>query len=92
MILRSYDGLISQLNQAATASADLRDQLVSQSVRLVTELRNALNVKDGGDIAVSLGEFYDKLLFDITLAIRNNDGELFVALADQVAVLRNAWK
>lgn len=92
-----FDGLLQSVGQARAAMArgDIatKGQQIGKAVRIIDEgLKPALNLDQGGELAVNLRDLYEFCVLRLTQAnLRNDDA----ALADVLRVLEplaQGWK
>jgi flagellar secretion chaperone FliS len=68
-----------------------KTQLLHSSVRLVTELRGSLNLKDGGELAANLSGLYDYMVRRLLLANATNDPQRVTEALEPLRSIRGAW-
>jgi flagellar protein FliS len=96
LILMMYDGAI-QFIQQAEMKLEKNDVLgksqdVAKAQRIVSELQNALNLKKGGQIAVSLDAIYVYVNNQLSMAnLKNSRDHLENAIA-VLKELREGWQ
>jgi flagellar protein FliS len=100
LILMLYDGAIRFLEQARRGfhhDDPLEYNLtinnnVQKAQAIITELNGALNIKDGGELALTLNRLYD--YFDRRLMEANlrKDEEAIIEIINRLTILREAWQ
>ncbi len=77
LIIMLYEGIINFNNCAKKAIAENdiegRSNYLNRSLDIITELTNALNMDEGGQIAENLKRLYDFSVYALTNANRTND-------------------
>ena len=66
-------------------------KLLHSCVRLVTELRGSLNLKDGGEQAANLSGLYDYMVRRLLLANATNDPQRITEALEPLKAIRGAW-
>jgi len=96
LILMMYDGAIQHVQQAQLRlqSNDIlgKGLDIAKAQRIISELQNALDLKRGGEIAVSLDTLYVFVNNQLSMANLKNSQE---SLTNAIAVLkelREAWQ
>jgi flagellar secretion chaperone FliS len=65
--------------------------LLHSCVRLVTELRGSLNMKEGGELAANLSGLYDYMVRRLLLANATNDPQRITEALEPLKAIRSAW-
>ena len=96
LILMMYDGAIQSIQQAhlKLQNNDIMEKGldVAKAQRIVSELQNALDLKRGGEIAVSLDTLYVYVNNQLSVAnLKNSQDHLNNAMA-VLKELREAWQ
>jgi len=68
-----------------------KTKLLHSCVRLVTELRASLNLKDGGELAANLSGLYDYMVRRLLLANATNDPQRITEALEPLKAIRAAW-
>jgi len=68
-----------------------KTQLLHSCVRLITELRGSLNLKDGGELAANLSGLYDYMVRRLLLANATNDPQRITEAIEPLKAIRGAW-
>lgn len=95
LIVRCYDALLRDLQEAKSAHAAGDENLLMDRLRhaqdLVTELLLGLDYERGGEIAVNLGRLYNYMLREL-IGLRDTDAqETLTQMLTMTANLREAW-
>jgi flagellar protein FliS len=96
LILMIYDAAIRFTREAAAHLAAGRwaekGQAVESAYECIAELRRALNLKEGGEVAVSLDRMYDFLSTKLALGNAGKDPAQFQQITASLEILREAWQ
>jgi flagellar secretion chaperone FliS len=68
-----------------------KTQALHQCVNIVNELRGALNIAEGGALALNLRDLYDYMLRQLLKANSANDSECIKEVTVLLSEIRNAW-
>jgi len=60
-------------------------------VTIIAELRNSLNLDEGGDLARNLDDLYDYMIRQLMLANANSDVGLILEVTRLLEEIRSAW-
>lgn len=60
-------------------------------VTVVAELRNSLNLTEGGELAHNLDDLYDYMIRQLMLANSRSDAELVLEVSRLMEEIRSAW-
>lgn len=66
-------------------------RLLNRAVSIIGELRNSLDMKAGGQIAVNLGELYDYMSRGLLKANADNDVKQLDDVSNLLHEIRGAW-
>ena len=84
LIVMLLDGAIERI---ATARGCMQRKAVS----IVGELRNSLDLRNGGQIAANLAELYDYICRRLLLATTENKVEMLDEVSSLLHEIRSAW-
>ena len=95
-LVELYDRILITLKKAAVARREGRyedeNNAVNLIIRAFTGLKARLNFKQGGSVAVTLENYYDRLIQQLRLKHKSADRQAFYESMDrQVLVMRDAW-
>jgi flagellar protein FliS len=95
LILMLLDGALERIAGARGAmqngASDTKNRLIHRAVAIVSELRGALNMDQGGDIAANMGDLYDYSGKQLLRANVENRPELLDEVAHVLREIRSAW-
>lgn len=95
LIVMLYDGAIRFLKQAQVAmqagDREKQNNLLLRSQRILSELMSALNLEEGGDIAVNLLALYQFMQEQLVLANLEDDQARVQKVCEMLQSLREAW-
>lgn len=95
LIVMLYDGAIRFLKQAQAAmqagDREKQNNLLLRSQRILSELMSALNLEEGGDIAVNLLALYQFMQEQLVLANLEDDQSRVQKVCEMLQSLREAW-
>jgi flagellar protein FliS len=82
---------------AARAALDKGDRAaraiaVTKAQKILFGLRDSLDFKAGGELAINLDSLYDYCLRRLTKAHAREDDEIFAEVMDLMVSIRDAWK
>jgi flagellar secretion chaperone FliS len=66
-------------------------RLINRAVSIVGELRNSLDLRNGGQIAANLAELYDYICRRLLLATTENKVEMLDEVSGLLHEIRSAW-
>lgn len=66
-------------------------RLINRAVSIVGELRNSLDLRNGGQIAANLAELYDYMCRRLLLATTENKVEMLDEVSSLLHEIRSAW-
>ena len=95
MVLMLLDAVMERLAKAkgCIERGELapRTRLLHSCVVLVTELRNSLNLADGGDLARNLDSLYDYMIRRLLQANLSGDPAIVAEMASLMGEIRGGW-
>lgn len=95
LIVRCYDNLMDDLQEAKDAHADGRQNVVMDRLQhaqdILTELVIGLDYERGGEIAVNLGRIYNYMLRELIALHDSNAQETLSRMISIAGNLREAW-
>lgn len=96
VVVELYDRSVINLQKAKEARLERRfDQefeLVETVIKVFSAMSSRLNHKQGGSIAKTLENYYERLIGQLRLRHRAEDRTaLYDSLAKQISVMRDAW-
>jgi len=95
LVLMLMDGAIERMSiaQGCLERGELvrKAKLLHSCVRLVTELRGSLNLKDGGELASNLSNLYDYIVRRLLVANASNDQRCIAESLSLLGEIRSAW-
>ncbi|WP_448382096.1 flagellar export chaperone FliS [Desulfosoma sp.] len=95
LIVRCYDALIRDFQDAKQAHADGRENVLMDRVRhaqdILTELLIGLDYERGGEIAANLGRIYNYMLRELIALRAAKAQETLERMIRMAADLREAW-
>jgi flagellar secretion chaperone FliS len=68
-----------------------KGEAVSRAIALIDELNHALNMEQGGDIAVRLRDLYDYLVRRLVEANMRNDAAIFAEVGGLLREIKAGW-
>lgn len=96
LVLMLMDGALERVHAArghithgATAE---KSQLLHRAVRIIEALRDSLDPKAGGELAVNLGKLYDYLCVQLVKANVSNRVDLLDEVSYLLQSVRSAWQ
>jgi len=66
-------------------------RLINRAMSIIGELRNSLDLRNGGQIAANLAELYDYMCRRLLLATTENKVEMLDEISTLLHEIRNAW-
>ncbi|MFC4308549.1 flagellar export chaperone FliS [Steroidobacter flavus] len=66
-------------------------RLINRAVSIIGELRNSLDMRNGGQIAANLAELYDYMCRRLLLATSENKAEMLDEVSKLLHEIRGAW-
>ena len=66
-------------------------RLINRAVSIIGELRNSLDLRNGGQIAANLAELYDYMCRRLLLATTENKVEMLDEVSSLLHEIRGAW-
>lgn len=95
LIVRCYDNLIDDFQEAKEAHADGRQDLLMDRLQhaqdILTELVIGLDYERGGKIAVNLGRIYNYMLRELIALHDTHAQETLSRMISMAGNLREAW-
>jgi flagellar protein FliS len=96
LVVMLYDGAINalQLAQGHLRNGEIAERVrcINHSMAIISELRAALNFKEGGEIAGSLDRLYAYMLQRVFKANVEQKGEPLAEVVKLLENLRSAWR
>lgn len=96
ILIMLYDGAIRFVRQAIFAIEDgdraKKGEGISKAVAIITEFRNTLDHKIGGDIAANLDALYEYMLRELIKANAKSDVKSLQIVEGLLSELRDTWK
>ena len=91
-----FDGLTDRIASARSALAkedrEERAKAVTKAQTILWGLRDSLDFKVGGELAVNLDSLYEYCLRRLTTAHAREDDEIFSEVMDLMVSIRDAWR
>lgn len=91
-----FDGLTDRIASARSALAredrEERAKAVTKAQTILWGLRDSLDFKVGGELAVNLDSLYEYCLRRLTTAHAKEDDEIFSEVMDLMVSIRDAWR
>lgn len=95
LILMLMDGALERIATARgcmqRSETAEKARLINRAVSIVGELRNSLDVRNGGQIAANLAELYDYMCRRLLLATSENKIEMLDEVSSLLHEIRGAW-
>ncbi len=95
LLVMAYDQAIESLAAAADAAEagdiEARFDATTDAAEIVSELRLALDIDNGGQVAVKLDALYAYIVGHLPMVNLNNDAGLARSLGGLLAPLRDSW-
>jgi len=95
LVLMLMDGALERMSIARgcieRGETVRKAKLLHSCVRLVTELRGSLNLKDGGELAGNLSNLYDYIVRRLLMANAGNDQRCLAESLSLLGEIRSAW-
>ena len=95
LVVMLYDGAISYLKSAIKYIEEndmaAKGIYISKAQDIIDELNNSLNLKDGGEIAMTLRKIYNFIYFYLVKANLKKDTKMIQEVIDILSTLREAW-
>lgn len=96
LIVLLYEGAISAIASAKgemeRKNVALKAKFINNAIDIVEGLRNALDFKQGGEIAVSLNELYLYMIQRLSTANLKNDTAMLAEVSRLLTELLSAWQ
>lgn len=95
LIVMLLDGAIERVSKASgcmrrNETAE-KARLINRAVSIVGELRNSLDLRNGGQIAANLAELYDYMCRRLLRATTENKVEMLDEVSTLLHEIRGAW-
>ncbi len=91
-----YDKLLILLKEAFSAieegSVERKVNSLSKAERIITMLNSSLDMEKGGEVAKTLRDFYETILWGIFVVNRDNDLKALENLIYMVNEVKGAWE
>src|SRR3990170_4023684 len=95
LIVMLMDGAIERIATARgcmqRSETAEKARLINRAVSIVGELRNSLDLRNGGQIAANLAELYDYICRRLLLATTENKVEMLDEVSGLMHEIRSAW-
>ena len=95
LIVMLMDGALERISTArgcmTRGETSEKARLINRAVSIIGELRNSLDQKAGGQLAVNLGELYDYMGRRLLKATAENRVELLDEVSKLLQDIRTAW-
>ena len=95
LIVMLYDAAICSIKEAheqmSRRNIAARSRSINKSIRIISELQSSLNLKAGGEIAVSLSRLYDYMVRTLFRANMDQSSQALTEIETLLENLRSAW-
>jgi len=95
LIVMLYDAAICSIRDAqeqmSRRNIAARSRSINKGIRLISELQSSLNLKAGGEIAVSLSRLYDYMVRTLFRANMDQSSQALAEIETLLENLRSAW-
>ncbi|HEY0942771.1 MAG TPA: flagellar export chaperone FliS [Steroidobacter sp.] len=95
LILMLLDGAMERISMARgcmqRSETSEKARLINRAMSIIGELRNSLDLRNGGQIAANLAELYDYMCRRLLLATTENNVELLDEVGALLREIRGAW-
>ncbi|MBI5468104.1 MAG: flagellar export chaperone FliS [Deltaproteobacteria bacterium] len=96
LIIMLYDGVLkfNKCAQRAIKEGDIesRSTYINRSLAIIGELKNSLNMEEGGEIALNLSRLYDFSIEKLAEANLKNDASAVDAVTLVINELKSGWE
>ena len=96
LILMTYDAALRFTKEAqkymGEGNIPAKGQAIESAFACVAELRRALDIKRGGEVAASLDNLYSYMTDQITQANFANDPSMLDTVKESLGTLREGWR
>lgn len=96
LIVMLYEGILRFNNGAKEAieKGDVKDRVyfINRSMDIVSELNNALNMEDGGEVATNLSRLYDYCVHSLNKANTENSTDALAAVDKVISEVKAGWE
>lgn len=90
-----FEGALERIAVARGAIAQgnlaLKAKKITQAIDIVGELRNSLNLEEGGELAANLDALYDYMLRRLVVANAQNDSQALEEVASLLREIKAGW-
>lgn len=95
LIVMLLDGAVERISMARgcmqRSETSEKARLIDRAMSIIGELRNSLDLRNGGQIAANLAELYDYMCRRLLLATTENKVELLDEVGTLLREIRSAW-
>lgn len=95
LIVMLLDGAIERIAKARGCmqrnETSEKARLINRAVSIIGELRNSLDLRNGGQIAANLAELYDYMCRRLLVATTENKVEMLDEVGSLLHEVRGAW-
>lgn len=95
LIVMLLDGAVERVATARgcmqRSETSEKARLINRAMSIIGELRNSLDLRNGGQIAANLAELYDYMCRRLLLATTENKVELLDEVGALLREIRSAW-
>lgn len=95
LIVMLLDGAIERIATARGCmqrnETSEKARLINRTMSIIGELRNSLDLRNGGQIAANLAELYDYMCRRLLLATTENKVEMLDEISTLLHEIRSAW-
>lgn len=95
LIVMLMDGALERISTARGCmqrnETSEKARLINRAVSIIGELRNSLDLRNGGQIAANLAELYDYMCRRLLLATAENKAEMLDEVSTLLHEIRGAW-
>lgn len=96
LVLMLYDGVLkfNKCAQRAIKDGDIeaRNTYINRSRAIIGELKNSLNMEEGGEVAWNLSRLYDFSMDKLSEANLKNDNAAINAVTKVIGELKSSWE
>ncbi len=96
LIIMLYDGVLkfNKCAQRAIKDGDIeaRSTYINRSQAIIGELKNSLNMEEGGEVARNLSRLYDFSMDKLSEANLKNDNAAINAVTKVIGELKSGWE
>lgn len=95
LIVMLLDGAVERISTARGCmqrnETSEKARLINRAMSIIGELRNSLDLRNGGQIAANLAELYDYMCRRLLLATTENKAEMLDEVGALLREIRAAW-